>query len=74
MMFTPLAGQIITALAVVACIGSLLGWQFTNAQVSKAAAWQSDLYGGDSRQPSGNLRWINTTSSDGDSGSLLNTP
>ena len=38
MMFTPLVGQIITALAVIACIGSLLGWQFTNAQVSKAAA------------------------------------
>ena len=38
MMFTPLVGQIITALAVIACIGSLLGWQFTNAQVSKSAA------------------------------------
>ncbi|BDH44192.1 putrescine-ornithine antiporter [Salmonella enterica subsp. enterica serovar Choleraesuis] len=38
MMFSPLVGQIITALAVIACIGSLLGWQFTNAQVSKAAA------------------------------------
>ena len=38
MMFTPLVGQIVTALAVIACIGSLLGWQFTNAQVSKAAA------------------------------------
>ncbi|MGL5799641.1 MAG: putrescine-ornithine antiporter, partial [Plesiomonas sp.] len=33
MMFTPLVGQIVTALAVIACIGSLLGWQFTNAQV-----------------------------------------
>ncbi|MGL5757807.1 putrescine-ornithine antiporter [Plesiomonas sp.] len=38
MMFSPLVGQIVTALAVIACIGSLLGWQFTNAQVSKAAA------------------------------------
>lgn len=37
-MFNPLVGQIVTALAVIACIGSLLGWQFTNAQVSKAAA------------------------------------
>ncbi len=38
MMFTPMVGKIVTALAVIACIGSLLGWQFTNAQVSKAAA------------------------------------
>lgn len=37
-MFNPTVGLIITALAVTACIGSLLGWQFTNAQVSKAAA------------------------------------
>ncbi len=37
-MFDPTVGNIVTALAVVACIGSLLGWQFTNAQVSKAAA------------------------------------
>lgn len=37
-MFDPTIGQIITAMAVIACIGSLLGWQFTNAQVSKAAA------------------------------------
>ncbi|WP_162064454.1 putrescine-ornithine antiporter [Vibrio taketomensis] len=37
-MFNPFVGQVITAMAVVACIGSLLGWQFTNAQVSKAAA------------------------------------
>ncbi|MGF1909354.1 putrescine-ornithine antiporter [Vibrio kasasachensis] len=37
-MFNPLVGQVITAMAVVACVGSLLGWQFTNAQVSKAAA------------------------------------
>ncbi|QCT19530.1 putrescine-ornithine antiporter [Jejubacter calystegiae] len=38
MMFNPIVGQVVTALAVTACIGSLLGWQFTNAQVSKAAA------------------------------------
>ncbi|MGE9553296.1 putrescine-ornithine antiporter [Erwinia amylovora] len=43
MMFTPLIGKIITLLAVIACIGSLLGWQFTNAQVSKSAA-DSELF------------------------------
>ncbi|ORM61632.1 putrescine-ornithine antiporter [Pantoea rodasii] len=43
MMFNPLVGQIITTLAVIACIGSLLGWQFTNAQVSKSAA-DSELF------------------------------
>ncbi|CZF79767.1 putrescine-ornithine antiporter [Grimontia marina] len=37
-MFDETVGSVITALAVIACIGSLLGWQFTNAQVSKAAA------------------------------------
>ncbi len=37
-MFNETVGAVITALAVTACIGSLLGWQFTNAQVSKAAA------------------------------------
>lgn len=37
-MFNETVGNIITAFAVIACIGSLLGWQFTNAQVSKAAA------------------------------------
>ncbi|MCF1438983.1 MAG: putrescine-ornithine antiporter, partial [Shewanella sp.] len=37
-MFSKEVGLIITALAVIACIGSLLGWQFTNAQVSRAAA------------------------------------
>ena len=37
-MFNDTVGQIVTALAVTACIVSLLGWQFTNAQVSKAAA------------------------------------
>lgn len=38
MMFTPFVGQVICALAIIACIGSLLAWQFTNAQVSWAAA------------------------------------
>ena len=37
-MFSPLVGEIITAMAIMACLGSLLGWQFTNAQVSKVAA------------------------------------
>ena len=37
-MFNPMIGQIIMALAVLACLGSLLGWQFTIAQTGKAAA------------------------------------
>jgi len=37
-MFNPLIGQIIMVLAVTACVGSLLGWQFTVAQTGKAAA------------------------------------
>jgi putrescine:ornithine antiporter len=37
-MFNPTIGQIIMALAVLACLGSLLGWQFTIAQTGKAAA------------------------------------
>jgi putrescine:ornithine antiporter len=37
-MFNPTIGSIIMALAVMACIGSLLGWQFTIAQTGKAAA------------------------------------
>ncbi|WP_241576653.1 putrescine-ornithine antiporter [Rosenbergiella collisarenosi] len=37
-MFNPTIGMIVTGLAVIACIGSLLGWQFTNAQVAKSAA------------------------------------
>jgi len=39
-MFTPWVGNVILVLAVAACLGSLLGWQFTLAQVSKAAAEQ----------------------------------
>ncbi|MCV2350945.1 putrescine-ornithine antiporter [Paucibacter sp. Y2R2-4] len=39
-MFTPWVGNLILALAVAACVGSLLGWQFTLSQVSKAAADQ----------------------------------
>lgn len=37
-MFNPTVGNIIMALAVLACLGSLLGWQFTVAQTGKAAA------------------------------------
>ncbi|HSI74108.1 MAG TPA: putrescine-ornithine antiporter [Fimbriimonas sp.] len=37
-MFSPWVGSIIMALAVMACLGSLLGWQFTIAQTAKSAA------------------------------------
>ena len=37
-MFNPTIGSIIMALAVFACVGSLLGWQFTIAQTAKTAA------------------------------------
>lgn len=37
-MFNPGIGSIVMALAVMACIGSLLGWQFTLSQTAKAAA------------------------------------
>ena len=37
-MFNPVIGSIIMALAVMACLGSLLGWQFTISQTAKAAA------------------------------------
>jgi putrescine:ornithine antiporter len=37
-MFNPVIGQIVMALAVLACLGSLLGWQFTIAQTGKSAA------------------------------------
>jgi putrescine:ornithine antiporter len=36
--FNPLIGQIIMALAVMACVGSLLGWQFTIAMTAKSAS------------------------------------
>ena len=39
-MFNPTVGSIIMALAVMACLGSLLGWQFTIAQTGKSAADQ----------------------------------
>jgi putrescine:ornithine antiporter len=37
-MFNPAIGSIVMALAVLACLGSLLGWQFTIASTGKAAA------------------------------------
>ncbi|MCP1511530.1 amino acid transporter [Pseudomonas rhodesiae] len=39
-MFAPWVGNVIIALAVVACIGSLVGWQFTLAQTAKMSADQ----------------------------------
>lgn len=39
-LFSPAIGSMVSALAVVACIGSLLGWQFTIGQVAKSAADQ----------------------------------
>src|SRR3954453_8775487 len=37
-MFSPTVGSIIMGLAVLACLGSLLGWQFTIAMTGKSAA------------------------------------
>ena len=37
-MFSPTVGSIVMALAMLACLGSLLGWQFTLAQTAKSAA------------------------------------
>jgi putrescine:ornithine antiporter len=37
-MFGPTVGSIVMALAVTACLGSLLGWQFTLAETARAAA------------------------------------
>ena len=37
-MFNPTIGSIVMGLAVLACVGSLLGWQFTIASTGKAAA------------------------------------
>ena len=37
-MFTPVIGDIVMGAMVLACIGSLLGWQFTIAQVFKSSA------------------------------------
>lgn len=37
-MFSPIAGKIVMGLMTLACLGSLLGWQFTTAQVLKSSA------------------------------------
>lgn len=37
-MFTPLVGKTVMGLMCIACIGSLLGWQFTTAQVLRSSA------------------------------------
>jgi putrescine:ornithine antiporter len=37
-MFSPAIGSIIMALAILACLGSLLGWQFTISRTAKSAA------------------------------------
>ena len=37
-MFNPVIGRIVMGLAVLACVGSLLGWQFTIAMTGKSAA------------------------------------
>ncbi len=37
-MFTPTVGKVIMGLMVMSCCGSLLGWQFTIAQVFKSSA------------------------------------
>jgi putrescine:ornithine antiporter len=37
-MFSPAVGSVILALSILACLGSLLGWQFTIAQTGKSAA------------------------------------
>src|SRR6478672_7710031 len=39
-MFNPTVGSIVIGLAVLACLGSLLGWQFTIAMTGKSAADQ----------------------------------
>ncbi len=43
MMFNPLIGKIVMGVMVLACFGSLLGWQFTIANVFRSAA-QSGLF------------------------------
>lgn len=37
-MFTPTVGKIIMAIMIIACLGSLLGWQFTIGRVFKSSA------------------------------------
>lgn len=44
-MMNPTVGSIVMALAVLACVGSLLGWQFTLGETGKTAAEESFLPG-----------------------------
>lgn len=44
-MLNPTAGSIVMALAVLACVGSLLGWQFTLGETGKTAAKQDFMPG-----------------------------
>jgi putrescine:ornithine antiporter len=37
-LFTPAVGHVVSMMAIISCLGSLLGWQFTMGQVAKAAA------------------------------------
>ena len=37
-MFSPMVGSIVMGLAAMACVGSLLGWQFTLAEIARASA------------------------------------
>src|SRR3954469_14582775 len=37
-MFSPMVGSVIMVLAILACLGSLLGWQFTLSSTAKSAA------------------------------------
>jgi len=37
-MFNPTVGSVVMGLAIMACVGSLLGWQFTISQTAKSAA------------------------------------
>ena len=37
-MFSPTVGSIVMALAAMACVGSLLGWQFTLGEIARASA------------------------------------
>jgi len=37
-MFNPTIGSVVMALAAMACVGSLLGWQFTLAEIARAAS------------------------------------
>jgi putrescine:ornithine antiporter len=42
-LFSPWVGDLVSLLAIIACLGSLLGWQFTLGQVTRAVAEQGLL-------------------------------